>query len=174
MAKLLWWLWIVNLAGIMGISHNPTYLDKPFYVTNVNEFVWEHILGAKQSCIMAKFIPVHNDYYFFHFSSFDQENFRFFEGTLIGIPDKKDCFTMISEHEYHNNLTFCFREYDEFMQYIYVTDVRNRTGFALVQSLQNHTSTSKVSNIITELHPKTFNISTTLCPKRDQRIHLNT
>lgn len=143
-------------------SPYTTKLEKPFYITAMNDYVYTHIFHQRETCIGARFSPISPEYYFFHFFDYSR-NLKFFEGTLLKHPGQDGCFHMITQDRTHNNLTLCFREHDDDYHYIYVTDVLNITGFGLVDSIINTTSKQTMYEIMQTHNQQPCIIPTSHC-----------
>ena len=160
--------WMTLFAPVlaMAIMDSPDHNDlrKPFFVTTLNDYVWINIFKKRQTCIGARFTPVSDDYIFFHFYDFSKNDYNFFDGTLLKIQGEQECFKMITSDRVHNNLSFCFREYDPSYYYMYVSDLTNATGFGLINSIENTTSIQKMHDIMLKHNqqPVTINIENCL------------
>lgn len=110
------------------------YFSKQFFVSYINDHVQEHLFPNGIRCLHAYFNPIDDDTFFFQFGGvLEPFNYAIFNGTLRKIDDT-DCFQMLTS-EYYNNLSLCMEENNEEYNYVYVTDMKKKTGFGLIDSL---------------------------------------
>lgn len=132
---------VVNsgMKETMNPIHSQTpfqYFSKQFFVAYINDHVKENLFPNGIRCLHSYFNPIDNDTFFFQFGGvLEPYNYAIFNGTIKRIADT-DCFEMLTS-EYYNNLSLCMEEKNDEYNYIYVTDLKKKTGFGLIDSLNS-------------------------------------
>jgi hypothetical protein len=141
---------ISMINGVCGIhggifeTQNPLhsqapfqYFSKQFYVSYINNYLHSNLFPNWIACLHAFFNPIDNETFFFRFGGLiDVMNYATFNGTITRTTDP-DCYNMKTSDYYNNKLYLCMKDNNKEYNYMYVTDMKQKTGFGLIDSLDS-------------------------------------